>query len=59
MDVAARRVADSQHVDEETKEVIKRLLLKSLSLPGIYRVVGVGLRWLLTFIVELYRPVAP
>jgi len=47
-------VADSQHVDEETKGVIKRLLLERLSLSGICRVVGVSLRWLLTFIVELY-----
>ena len=47
-------VADSQHVDEETREVIKRLLLERLSLSGICRVVGVSLRWLLTFIVELY-----
>ena len=54
-DVAARRVADSQHVDEETKGVIKRLLLERLSLSGICRVEGVSLRRLLTFIVELYE----
>ena len=47
-------VADSQHVDDETKEMIKRLLLERLSLSGICRVAGVSLRWLLTFIVELY-----
>ena len=47
-------VADSQHVDEETKDVIKRLLLERLSLSGICRVVGVSHRPLLSFIVELY-----
>ncbi len=52
--VGARRVADSQHIDEETREVIKRLWLERLSLSGICRVIGVSLRWLLNFIVELY-----
>lgn len=34
--------------------MIKRLLLERLSLLGICRVMGVSLRWLLTFIAELY-----
>ena len=38
-DAVVRRVAESQHVDEEIKEVIKRLLLERLSLSGICRVV--------------------
>jgi hypothetical protein len=52
--VVARRVADSQLFNEETKELIKRLLLERLSLSGICRATGVSLRWLLTFIAELY-----
>ena len=47
-------VADSQLVNEQTRELIKRLLLERLSLSGICRAVGVSLRWLLTFIAELY-----
>ena len=47
-------VADSQLVNEETKELIKRLLLERLSLSGICRAVGVSLRWLLGFIAEVY-----
>lgn len=47
-------VADSQHVNEETKELIKRLLLEPLSLSGICRAVGVSLRRLLTLIAGLY-----
>jgi insertion element IS1 protein InsB len=47
-------VADSQLVSEQTKELIKRLLLERLSLSGICRAVGVSLRWLLNFIAELY-----
>jgi insertion element IS1 protein InsB len=39
---------------EETKHPIKRLLLERLSLSGICRATGVSLRWLLTFIAELY-----
>lgn len=35
--------------------MIKRLLLERLSLLGICRVMGVSLRWLLSFIVELYK----
>jgi insertion element IS1 protein InsB len=47
-------VADSQLVDAQTRELIKRLLLERLSLSGICRVTGVSLRWLLTFIAEVY-----
>jgi insertion element IS1 protein InsB len=35
--------------------MIRRLLLERLSLLGICRVMGVSLRWLLNFIVELYE----
>ena len=47
-------VADSQLINEQTRELIKRLLLERLSLSGICRAVGVSLRWLLTFIAEVY-----
>ncbi len=47
-------VADSQFINDETKELIKRLLLERLSLSGICRATGVSLRWLLTFIAALY-----
>jgi insertion element IS1 protein InsB len=47
-------VADSQHIGEEIKDLIKVLLLDRLSLRGICRVAGVSLTWLLNFITELY-----
>jgi len=34
--------------------VIERLLLERISLRGICRVIGVGLRWLLYFMVERF-----
>ena len=37
--VAARRVASSQHISQATKEVVKKLLLERLSVQGICRVV--------------------
>jgi IS1 family transposase len=48
-------VADSQHIKEEQKELIKKLLLERLSLRGICRVVGISLSWLLNFIAEVYQ----
>jgi IS1 family transposase len=48
-------VEDSQRITEEDRQMIKRLLLERLSLLGICRVMGVSLRWLLSFIVELYE----
>jgi insertion element IS1 protein InsB len=48
-------VADSQHIGEETRQLIRRLLLERLSLGGICRVTGVSLRWLLDFISALYE----
>jgi insertion element IS1 protein InsB len=47
-------VQDSQHIDEEMKDLIKALLLERLSLRGICRVARVSLTWLLDFITELY-----
>jgi hypothetical protein len=36
-------------ITEEQRTLIGRLLLERISLRGIYRAVGVGLRWLLQF----------
>jgi insertion element IS1 protein InsB len=47
-------VADSQHINQEDRAMIKRLLLERLSLLGICRVMGISLRWLLSFIAEVY-----
>lgn len=46
---------DSQRLSEEDRQMIKRLLLERLSLLGICRVMGISLRWLLSFIAELYE----
>jgi insertion element IS1 protein InsB len=48
-------VADSQHINQAQRELIKQLLLERISLCGICRVMGVSLRWLLSFIAELYE----
>jgi len=47
-------VAHSQRIDEQTKELVKRLLLERLSLRGICRVLDISLEWLLQFIAEVY-----
>src|ERR1041385_4571159 len=47
-------VTDSQRISDEDRAMIKRLLLERLSLLGICRVMGISLRWLLSFIAELY-----
>ena len=47
-------VIREETVSEQTKELIKKLLLERLSLRGICRVLGVSLCWLLNFIESLY-----
>jgi hypothetical protein len=42
-------------VSEETRARIERLLLERLSLRGICLTVGVGLKWLLEFIVTRFE----
>ncbi len=42
-------------VSDETRSLVERLLLERLSLRGIYRAVGVGLKWLLGFIVNRFE----
>lgn len=39
-------------IADETRELIKRLLRERISLRGICRAVGVGLKWLLGFLVQ-------
>ena len=47
-------VADSQRITAGERQQIRKLLLERISLLGICRVMDVSLRWLLTFIAELY-----
>src|SRR5215208_5200403 len=42
-------------ITEEQRLLIERLLLERISLRGICRAVGVGLRWLLQFMVERFQ----
>ncbi len=42
-------------ISDETQALIERLLLERLSLRGICRAVGVGLKWLLGFIVTCFE----
>ena len=42
-------------ITEEQRVLIERLLLECLSVRGICRVVGVGLQWLLQFMVTRFQ----
>jgi hypothetical protein len=46
---------DPYRISAETRALIERLLLKRLSLRGICRLVGVGLKWLLGFIITCFE----
>src|SRR2546430_8275374 len=46
---------DNSVITEEQRLLIERLLLERISLRGICRVVGVGLRWLLQFMGARFR----
>jgi IS1 family transposase len=48
-------VADSQRISDADRAMIQRLLLERLSLLGICRVMGISLRWLLSFVAEVYE----
>lgn len=48
-------VQDAQRITDETRALVKRLLLERLSLRGICRVTGISLTWLLQFIAEVYE----
>ena len=47
-------VTSSRLISDATKEVVKKLLLERISLPGICRALNLSLPWLLRFTVELY-----
>jgi insertion element IS1 protein InsB len=42
-------------ITEEQRNLIERLLVERISLRGICRAVGVGLRWFLHFMVERFQ----
>jgi insertion element IS1 protein InsB len=46
---------DNSLITEEQRARIERLLLERISLRGICRAVGVGLQWLLRFMVERFQ----
>jgi IS1 family transposase len=46
---------DNTVITEEQHRLIERLLLERISLRGICRAVGVGLQWLLQFMVERFQ----
>jgi insertion element IS1 protein InsB len=46
---------ENSAITEEQRILIERLLLERISLRGICRAVGVGLRWLLPFMVERFQ----
>ena len=48
------QLPENPAITEEQRALIERLLLERISLRGICRAVGVGLRWLLQFIVERF-----
>src|ERR1043166_3929923 len=47
-------VPENRVITEEQRAVIERLWLERISLRGICRAIGVGLRWLLYFMVERF-----
>jgi insertion element IS1 protein InsB len=48
-------VPENHVITEEQRALIERLLLERISLRGICRAVGVGLQWLLQFMVERFQ----
>src|SRR5262245_43233060 len=48
-------VPENHVITEEQRAVIERLLLERISLRGICRAVGVGLQWLLQFMVGRFQ----
>jgi len=49
------RLPDNHLITEEQRTLIARLLLERISLRGICRAVGVGLRWLLQFMGQRFQ----
>ncbi len=48
-------VAENHIITDEQRALVERLLLERISLRGICRAAGVGLRWLLHFMVERFQ----
>jgi hypothetical protein len=48
-------VPENYVITEEQRALIARLLIERISLRGICRTVGVGLQWLLQFMVEWFQ----
>jgi insertion element IS1 protein InsB len=48
-------VSDSQRVGNDTRALVKRLLLERVSLRGICRITGLSRTWLLQFIATIYE----
>ena len=46
-----------KYIDEQTKEIIDKLLLERISLRGIARVTGVSLTWLQNYVKQKYQQV--
>ena len=46
--------SEPYRIADETRALIERLLLERISLRGIGRAVGVGLKWLLGFLVQCF-----
>jgi len=48
-------VLDSQRITDETRELVRKLLLERIPLRGICRTLSLSLQWLLRFIAEVYE----
>ena len=48
-------MADDRLIADERRTMVERLLRERVSLRGICRAVGVGLRWLLQFMAERFQ----
>src|SRR5919198_181479 len=48
-------VPENHVITEEQRALVERLLLERISLRGICHAVGVGLQWLLQFMVERFQ----
>jgi insertion element IS1 protein InsB len=50
-----QRYRGAECVSDNTRVLIERLLLERISLRGICRTMGVGLKWLLGFLVQCFE----
>ena len=58
-DCGRQFVENPEHriIDDETKELIDKMLLEKIPLAGVARVTGVSERWLQDYVNELYEKV--